>query len=149
MSASTRSSAVQGTRAKRPFGVTLLAALVLSIAGLHLIRFIQALKTWDFLAGLPGVSPLYLALSGLVVALVGFPLAWGLWRGMAWAARFTRIAALVYILQSWFDRTFLAQEAFQRTNWPFALAATFLLLVWVFFILSRPQAKAFFGDIYE
>ena len=50
---------------KRPFSVTLLAGLVLSITIVHLVRFINALTWWSFLTTLPGKPPLYLALTGL------------------------------------------------------------------------------------
>ena len=52
-------------RKKRPFLVTLLAVLVLFISCINLIRLIEAIRTWDFLVSLPGVSPLYIALTGL------------------------------------------------------------------------------------
>ena len=50
---------------KRPFLVTLLAVLVLIISCINLIRLIEAIRMWDFLASLPGVPPLYIALTGL------------------------------------------------------------------------------------
>ena len=136
-------------RPRRPLGVTLIAALVLSIAGLNLIRFFLAIRDWDFLSSLPGISPLYLVLSGLVAALIGFSLAWGLWRGKAWAPRYTLLAALVYALYSWIDRTFLSKDSFVHTNWPFALAMTLLILGLVFFSFSRHNSKAFFGEFHE
>jgi fucose 4-O-acetylase-like acetyltransferase len=62
-------------KSKRPFSVTLFALAVLSIAVIHLVRFIQAIQQWEFLASWPGVSPLYLAVTGIVWLGAGLPLA--------------------------------------------------------------------------
>ena len=66
-------STTQQRKKKRPFLVTLLALVVLIIASTNLIRLIGSIRMWDFLASLPGVSPLYIALTGLFWVLVGFP----------------------------------------------------------------------------
>lgn len=50
----------------RPRRVTLLCLGVLIIVSLNLTRLILTIKNWDFLAGWSGVSPLYIALTGLV-----------------------------------------------------------------------------------
>ena len=125
---------------RRPFLVTLLALLVLSITGLYLLRFITALSLWSFLGDLPRVSPLYLALDGLVWAVIGLLVFWGLWRGSAWTPRVTRVTALVFVLNLWIERTLLAGNGFYQSDWPFVLGLTVVLLAFVFWTTVRSSA---------
>jgi hypothetical protein len=134
-------------RPKRPFSVTLLALGVLSIAVIQMIRFILALNQWDFLDSLPGVSPLYLAATGLIWATLSLPLAVGLWFGQSWAPMFTLIGGCVFIFFIWFDRLFVAALPLtleSGSSWPFSLAVTTIILALTIWILSRPKAKVFF-----
>ena len=62
---------------KRPWSVTLLTLGVLLITALNLTRFALSLREWTFLASQPGISPLYLAASGLIWAVAGSALVWG------------------------------------------------------------------------
>lgn len=142
------------TARPRPRRVTCLALGVLTITGLSAVRFILALRQWTFLDSLPGVSPLYIMITGLVWAFVGGPLAWGLWRGRPWAPRFSQAAALVYSAYFWAERLFL----FDRTpgawihmpeNAPFSLAVNLLLLIFTFWSTSGPKPNLFFGVTHE
>jgi hypothetical protein len=132
---------------KRPFSVTLLFLGVLSIAGLHLLRFLMAVQQWQFLDSLPGVSPLYLAVTGLLWFTVGLAAAFSLWLGTPWAPWLTLAAALGYALYTWLDRIFAANVSlgiYDGFAWPFRLAATFGLLALVYWIVSRTPARTFF-----
>ncbi len=97
MTSSTDAPASTSPR-KRPLSVTLLALFVLTIACVNLVRWIQALKQWSFLASLPGVSPFYIFITGLVWALAGLSIFTGLWLGLRWAPAGTRIVILLYSL---------------------------------------------------
>lgn len=124
---------------KRPFLVTLLAVWVLLLSCVNLIRLTEAIRTWDFLASLPGVNPLYIALTGLIWALLGFPLAWSLWRGYAQAPKATRILTLLYALYYWLDRLFVAQNVNAASNWLFAAITTIVMILIIFWILGRSK----------
>ena len=132
---------------KHPFRVTLLVLVVLSIAVIHLIRFVEAIRQWEFLATWPGVSPLYLALTGFFWTMVGLPLAWGLWRGKPRALPITQIAVLAFLLYAWFDRIFIANRVvtMQRdSSWYFAAWATLIFLALFLWVISSERTKAFF-----
>lgn len=127
----------------RPFSVTLLVFGVLIIAGINLYRCIQAIVQWRFLAGLLPALPSYLMLSGLFWSLMGFPLAWRLWRGHHKAARLTLWFVLVYIIYYWLDRLLLRQGS-AHDNLPFTLGLTVLVVIFIVWTLTRPGTKAFF-----
>lgn len=150
---------ITDTRRPRPFGVTLLALGVLCIAFLNLLRFILAIIRWQFLSDLPGVSPLYLALSGLIWSMVGIPLFWGLWRGLNWAPRLLQAVMLTFAAYYWVDRIFLEEHmataahgslsAFLPLNWPYTITVTAVIMGFTVWILSRSATKKFFGEQYE
>jgi hypothetical protein len=137
---------------RRPWGVTILTLFVLTITCLSLLRLVLSLVQWGFLASLPGVSPLYLALSGLVWACLGMILLWGLWRRKPWMPRGFRWSALLYALYYWLDRVFAAgwlkTDTFPE-NALFTACLTILLLIIIFWILSRRKNKAYFGEPHE
>jgi len=131
-----------------PFSVTLVALGVLILAGINLLRFIEALRQWQFLSTLLPISPLYLALSGLAWGGLGLSIVWGLWSGFRWAARALRWAALAYTLYYWIDRLTLSSPV-AETNWLFAAVTNALILSLIFWILSRRKAKVFFGELHD
>jgi hypothetical protein len=133
----------------RPFSVTLLTIGVLILAGVNLIRLVQSLRLWEFLNSLRPQLPLYLAITGLVWGLVGLLVAWGMWTGQHWAPVITRLAALAYTLYFWFDRLFIRQQVALNANWPFAAVATLVVLIFVFWTLSRRKAKNYFGETHD
>lgn len=130
----------------RPFRVTLLAVGVLTIAGLYLLRLIETVRQWSFLNGLAGVSPIYLALTGLIWACAGLPLFWGLWRGHAWAARFAPGYLLVFALYYWLDRIWIANRAISLTNWPVSAVLTVIGLAYTFWALRTRASKRYFSE---
>jgi hypothetical protein len=143
----------------RPLSVTLLAIGVLSITILGALRAYLAIRDWRFLASWPGVSPLYLAVTGALVALVGALVFYGLaWR-KKWALKLTQAAVLTLALGYWLDQIFVADHpfsdpsgsaaAFLPVNWPFAAVVTFLILLYTSWVVRNPKVKAYFGDDHE
>jgi len=127
----------------RPLGVTLLAVGVLIIASLHLLRLAEAVRQWEFLSGLTGVSPLYQALTGLIWAVAGLPLFWGLWRGHARAARFAPGYLLVFALYYWLDRIYIANPEVSLANWPVTAALSLIGLAFMFLVLRTRASKEY------
>ena len=146
-STSTSSPGMNNT--KRPLIVTTLAVAVLTISALNLIRFIQAISLWKILVDLPGLSPVFLAASGLIWTLLGLPLCWGLWRGNIRAPAAARILCVAYFIYEWIERFVMARVGNELANWPFFLAFTLLSLGVIFWGLSRGNVKVFFGERHE
>jgi hypothetical protein len=133
----------------RPFLVTLVAWMVLTITAIHLVRFVQTLSWWEFLSSLPRISPLYLASTGLIWTITGLILFIGLWQGRSWTPKTTRLLALAYALYEWLDRILASIAGREVTNWPFSAGVSALLLFLVFWTFSRRRVKAFFGEMHE
>lgn len=134
---------------KRPTGVTLLGWGVLIIASLNLVRFIQAVLQWDFLAGLHGAAPLYIALSGLVWGFLAYILAWGIFKRAGWVPVWARLGVLAYGVYFWLDRWLVQQSSDRWTNWPFILGMMVLLGGWILWTLSRPWNRTYFGELHD
>lgn len=135
------------TPVKRPFAVTCLAILVLTITATQLLRASAALSAFGFLSEmLDQLLPAFFVLSGLAWGVLGMWLARGLWRGAAWAPRAARWGLLAFTAFGWLDRLVLQARGPQSTNWAFQSIVTLLLLVIVFAALALPQVQAFFGE---
>ena len=135
----------------RLIGVTLISLAVLTIACLNLLRFILSLGDWQFLSTLEAISPLYQALTGLVWAITGFVVFWGLWRRKRWAPKAASGWALLYALYYWLDRLFLTRwlkSGQPPANLAFGMSLTLMILVAVFWTLSRPKIKLIYGKPY-
>jgi hypothetical protein len=131
-------------RPSRPIRVTLLAVGVLTITSLHLLRLVEAVQQWQFLKSLTGVSPVYLALTGLIWASAGLLLFWGLWRGHARAVRFAPGYLLVFTLYYWLDRIFIANRAISLANWPVTALLTIVGLAYTFWALRARASRNYF-----
>jgi len=127
---------------KRPFSVTILLWLVLSLTTWSGFRLASAILWWGTLLEFtspPG--PAYIALSGAAWLLSGIGLFWGMWQAKTWI----RVALLGtgagFSVWYWCDRLLLQAP---RANWPFALAATVLLLIFLSVCVYLPGTKTFF-----
>jgi hypothetical protein len=126
---------------------------VLIIAAFNLDRLVQSIRMWDFLARLPGVSPFYMAASGLCWTLVGMFLTVCLWRGQRCPIiRITYgllpLASILFIIYTWLDSSLVDGRlgfAFDSTTWPFRAGLSLLALVFLFWTFSGSKAKAYFG----
>ncbi|MEW5828318.1 MAG: hypothetical protein AB1846_05455 [Chloroflexota bacterium] len=128
----------------RPFGVTLLALIVLSLSALNLVRFGTAIAQWEVLAEFaPTPGPLYILLTGLAWVAVGLPLFAGLWLGRPLGRRAVLPASLAYLAYYWLDRL-LFQVRPPQSNWPFALAVTIAVLFFVSTVTFHPKSRNFF-----
>jgi len=140
----------------RPWSVTLLAFGVLSITVLGFLRGYLAIRDWRFLASWPGVSPLYLAATGVLVGLLGAIVFWALACRKRWAMRLAQAAVLTLALGYWLDQIFVADHpfsdpagaarAFLPVNWPFAVGVTAIIMIYTGLVARSASVKAYFGD---
>jgi len=124
----------------RPVGVNILAVLTLCTALWNSLRLGEAIFFWKTLAEY-GAHPLYIAMSGGVWFIAGLLLAWGLWRGKAWAWLAAIGGAAGYGCWYWFDRLVLQKP---HANWPFVLGASVIFLLFILIILFSHNTRRFF-----
>jgi hypothetical protein len=106
-------------------------------------RLVISMQSWYWLnrAGVdPG--PAYLAVSGALWGLAGMAAFWWIWtqrRGYPLAGA---AAALFLALTYWFDRLVFSRPDGADVNFPFALAATLLGMVFTIWVLNPfPELK--------
>jgi len=127
---------------KRPFSVTILLWLVLSLTAWSGLRLASAILWWGALlefASPPG--PWYISISAGVGLVTGIGLLWGMWQAQPWIRAALIGAGAGFTLWYWCDRLVIQSL---HANWPFALGATALLLVIVMICVAHPRTKEFF-----
>ncbi|HEY3475740.1 MAG TPA: hypothetical protein VGK56_14110 [Anaerolineales bacterium] len=112
---------------RRPFGVTLLLWLVLSLSAWGLVRLLAALRWWNVLYEFEAsLSPPILFITGALWLIVGGVLLWGLFSGRLWTYLAIPISIAVWLIEYWIERLFFGSP---RANLPFALIASLLLFI--------------------
>ena len=127
---------------KRPFGVTLLLWLVLSLSAWGVVRLLAALRWWDVLNEFGArLSPLYLSITGVGWIVTGLALLWGLFSAKLWIIQMIPIAISLWLVQYWVERIFFESS---RANLPFALIASLLLFAVTLLSAFNRRTKEFF-----
>ena len=135
---------------KRPLSVTWLALGVLSLSILQFIRLGMSLANWEFLVGQAlSVSPLYLALTGLLWAVPSLMIAWGLWFGQGWSGRAVIAGAAAFTTYFWLDRLLLGRSQAAESNMPFALGMNIVLIAIIVWIVLRAKQHDYFGEVHD
>ncbi|MGB7876290.1 MAG: hypothetical protein WBL25_18040 [Anaerolineales bacterium] len=126
---------------KRPFSVTILLWLVLSLtawSGLRLYSAIRWRETLLEFAAPPG--PWYIAISAGIWLAASILLLWGMWQAVPWI-RFALLGVGAgFTLWYWSDRLLFQMSS---ANWPFALLLTILLLIVLSICVFVPGTKTF------
>lgn len=132
--------------ANRPWGVTVLLALVLMFTGLQMLRVWTAWSSHALLASLPlRVPAAFFAASGLLWACCGVALAYGLARRTAWARRGTQAAALAYAAFAVGERWLAQTRGPQDSATPFLAGLGLLLLAGLLALLASQDVKAYYA----
>ena len=133
--------------ANRPFGVTLLLLTVLMLSAWGAVRVAAALRWWDVLVEFDAsLSPAYLALTGVIWAIVGIALCWSIIRRDASARMRVASAAGVWQAHLWVEHVFF-QSA--RANLPVALLTSAVILLIVAVILFHTSTIRYFSKSEE
>ena len=126
---------------RRPFGVTLLLWLVLSLSAWGAVRLIAALRFWNMLNEFDArLSPLYLSVTGAGWMIAGIVLLWGVFRGTVWTYWAIPVSISLWIVQYWMERIFFQSP---RANSIFALLASVLLFSLTLFSVFNRKTKDF------
>jgi len=126
---------------RRPFGVTLLLWLVLSLSAWGAVRLIAALRFWNMLNEFEArLSPIYLSITGAGWMIAGALLLWGLFRGTRWTYWAIPASVALWIVQYWTERIFFQSP---RANISFALLFTLLLFILTLISVFNRKTKEF------
>jgi len=127
---------------KRPFGVTLLLWLVLSLSAWGAIRLFAAFRWWNVLSEFGArLSPLYLSITGAGWIVVGAMLLWSLFSGRSWARLAIPISIFLWVMEYWVERVFFESS---RANFFFALMVSILLFIVASVSAFNQKTKRFF-----
>ena len=126
---------------QRPFSVTLLLWMVLSLSAWGAIRLFATLRWWDVLYEFKSsLSPLYLLITGAIWGVAGVFLVWSIWSGRAWSLIAIPTSIFLWLAEYWIERLFFQVP---RANLPFALILSALLLAVTFAIIFNRHTKNF------
>jgi len=128
---------------KRPFGVTLLLWMVLSLSAWGALRLIAALRWWDVLTEFDArVSPLYLSITGAGWVVAGGVLLSGIWMVKAWARLAILSFILLWLIEYWIERLFFQAP---RANLSFAIAGSIIVIMVTTAATLKRNTKLFFS----
>jgi hypothetical protein len=126
---------------RRPFRVTLLLWLVLSLSAWGLLRFAAALRWWNVLyENEARLSPLYLSITGAGWAAAGIVLLWSIFTIKRWVYKAIPIAMLLWLLEYWIERIFFEG---QRSNLAFAIVTSLLAILFTWIIAFHRTTRKF------
>ena len=92
---------------KRPFGVTMLLWLVLSLSAWGVVRLVAAFRWWNVLNEFGArLSPLYLSITGAGWIVVGGVLLWSLFSGKTWTRLGIPISIFLWVIEYWAGKAF-------------------------------------------
>jgi len=126
---------------KRPFSVTILSCLVLSLIAWSALRLIAIIRWWRIIQGFSIVhQQLYVITSTAFWLVAGLILLWGLKLKKTWIQNALIGTGAGYIVWYWSDRLFVQ---WPHANWPFALFSTILLLIIGMLSIKHPKTTYF------
>jgi hypothetical protein len=124
-----------------------MAVGVLILSAVYLTRTVVILQTWTFWKEiLLPFTIYYLLFSGILWGCIWLILGAGIWLGYRKARMGLMVFAVLFTLVEWAQRLGLALINGFAVNLPFVALTWAITLGWVFWILSRPTVKQFFGD---
>jgi len=111
---------------KRPFGVTMLVWMVLSLLAWGAVRFFATLRGWNILVEFrSSLSPWYLSITGAGWAIAGCVLLWSMLIGKKRTRLMILTAIAIWLIEYWIERVFFQQP---RANLPFAVVSSIVVL---------------------
>ena len=126
----------------RPFGVTLLLWLVLTLITWGAVRVSASLRGWAVLDEYgSSLSPLYFLVTGAGWGVAGGVLFWNLFRAQPWSRRAILISALIWLIEYWFERLLFFRSV--NPNLWFAILGSSLLYGLLFVIASHKSTTDF------
>jgi len=129
----------------RPRSITFISILFFLSGLFNILKLSQVILKWNTLISLQiSISPLYLAVSGLVWGISGLFISWSLWVGKSWAWKPALGIMLLYTISFWIDLIWIAEPTVLQTRWLVNLCLTIIGLPTIYFSLSSKLSQDFF-----
>ena len=130
---------------RRPFGVTVLAIVVLILSVVQWSRLFESIRLWDWMSeNIQSPPPYYFALTGGLWGFAGLLITIGLILGLEWAPRAARSSGFIFALYYWLNFLMLTNIDLINTRWIFNTGLTIVLLLFLFQVLSLDASRRFF-----
>lgn len=130
-------------RRRLPFRITLLLALVLIVTVLNAVRLFTAITWRNALEPyMPAGLVVYTAVTGAVWSLAGVGAFWAFHRRVRYLRTILLAAMVAYAAWAWLDR--LLVQSSPRSDWPFDLLLTIILLAFAAAVLLDPRNQSYF-----
>ena len=127
---------------KRPFSVTLLVWMGLSLSAWGMIRLAAVLRWWDMLSEFDAsLSPLYLSITGAGWGAAGCVLLYGILSKRTWARPAIITSILLWLIEYWGERIFF-QSA--RANLLFTLICSIIIMTATWLLTRLSSTISFF-----
>ena len=128
---------VRGKR-KRPFFLKVLVLCWVCVAFYGWVRLYTSIEQWRWLQYLdihPG--PLYFAITGTIIGIIGMAITVVLWLRKPWAARYTIAAGVILAVWFWLDQLIFTVSQTAKANWPFLAAVTVFSLLYNVIVINK------------
>ena len=117
------------THPKRSAILIILSIVTLSISLLGWLRLFVAIGDWNYLGEVaPAVLPVYLAISGMIWAVIGMVSAVGIWFRKRWSLILLACAVASFTIWYWMDKLLLSANPEAVSNLAFSLVLTICIL---------------------
>ncbi len=128
---------------RRPAILIVLCLVILFISFISVSGLIASFRIPDLPISLPYW---YLYLRNGLWGLGSVIAAMGLFLGRSWSLNLTRWGSLFISLWYWSDRLLLSRSDYARRSWPAGVVVTLIVLIWIFWILTRPAIQCYFRE---
>jgi len=128
---------------KRPFSVTLLLWMVLSLSAWGAVRLSGALHGWDVLTEFGArLSPIYLSITGAGWGVAGGVLLFNMLTIKTWARPAILTSILLWLIEYWIERIFFQSS---RANLLFVLTGSIIVITVATAATFKRSTKLFFS----
>lgn len=121
--------------------MTILLCLVVLFTAWNILRVWTVFAWWSTMHEFSIHPPAWiLIISGILWALAGFLLMWGIWQGKTWMKHLLFGVTTGATIWYWSERLLWQMP---RPNWPFAVILNLILIVFVLFTTKSPTREAY------
>ena len=129
----------------RPKTITLICFIIFLFSLFNMLKLSQAILQWKILISFQiSISPLYMAVTGLVWSVSGLFMSWSLWTRKSWARKSALVIVLFYTIIFLIDLIWIAEPIVLQTRWLVNICLTIIGLLTVYLSLYSKLSQDHF-----